>query len=619
LFNHLFFLILVLILLSLAPEVEQSYLELDPYMGFLCGLSIFFLTLFFQAGCGLLARKMRFKDSRLPLFLANTSLLLFLIAYHFVLASHLIYQTLPIVSNSQGFFVIISVFYYFSGMMVYYYLSYPPVTIEYGISLRSRSEMAISKLRFLLPFVLPFIFFSFFFDLLNYLPFFSSIDAAADGPDDILSAVIMMFITLSLLIGTLVFFPFFLQYIWGCAPMEDSELKDRLDRLCQKAGFKHAGLMIWTILNSSLTAAIVGVYHRFRYVMFTKRLILELPPDQIEAVLAHEMGHSFHKHMVFYPWVILGMLVVQGLFSTFFGVGIKHIISLLQLGDPTGFWDMAYPLLVFAIYSVILLSYFRIVYGFFSRNFERQADLYVFSVGLSGKSMIDALDSVAKLSGYIHEKPSWHHYSIKQRMDFLQSAVEDSLVIDKHHRRVSIIKSIFPVLILLGSSIIFSPALQEFPITASLYKVVSYSSDSIKEFLGKPFRKNIAEKYIQNYSFQGDQKAIKSALMESFKQYGADTIPGVAEFYAAQILYSKGNLQSSIFLMTLAWQLFDFDEAKISTVEDFSLATRRIVDVSMDNVDDYLGVEELLEEMHLTLQRTYSKINPKDNDTNILE
>lgn len=612
-FNHLFFLILVLVLLTLAPEIEESYLDLDPYNGFMLGIGVFFLTLLFQVGCGFFARKMRFKDSRLPLFLANSSLLVFLIVYHFVLASHLIYLTLPVVSHSQSFFVSLSVFYYFSGLLVYYYYSYPPVTIEYGISPRSRSEMAIAKLRFLLPFVLPFIFFSLFFDLLNFFPFFSSVDGTSDNPDNIEAIVFMMLITLGLLIATLVFFPFFLQYIWGCAPMEDGELKERLDNLCEKAGFKHSGLMIWTILNSSLTAAIVGVYSRFRYVMFTKRLILELPPDQIEAVLAHEMGHSFHKHMVFYPWVILGMLVVQGLFSTFFGVGIKHVISLLQLGDTTGFWDMAYPLLVFAIYSVILLSYFRLVYGFFSRNFERQADLYVFSVGLTGKSMIDALDSVAKLSGNIHKKPSWHHYSIKQRIDFLQNAVEDSSIIEKHHRRVSRIKSVFPFLILIGTCIIFSPALQRFPITDSFYKVVSFSSESLKEFLGKPFRRKLAEKYVQKYSFEDNKKEIKSALVESFKQYGADNIPGVAEFYAAQILYSKGNLQPSIFLMTIAWQQFNFDDAKKSTVEDFALATRRIVNVSMDSVDDYVGVEKLLKEMHAILQKTYSEINSKEN------
>jgi Zn-dependent protease with chaperone function len=610
LFSNLFFLILVLILLTLAPEVDESYFELGVYNNFYSTIGIYIAILFCQIAFGTLGRTDRFRNSRFPFFLANSSLLLFLVVYHFAFASHLVYRTLAIVSSSQSFLVFISLLFYFTGMWVYYYFSFSPITLEYQVQPKSRKEKAFSKLRFLLPFVLPFLFFSFFFDTLSTLPFFSSANEM-NGGESVQAMVFMTMLTLALLFATLVFFPFFLQYIWGCEPMEEGDLKDRLNRLCEKAEFKHAGLMNWTVMNSSLTAAIVGVYSRFRYVMFTKRLLNELTPDEVEAVLAHEMGHSFFKHMIFYPWVILGMLVVQGMFSSIFGEGINHVMSLLILGDPSGFWEMIYPLLVFVIYSAILLIYFRIVYGFVSRNFERQADLFVFSVGIPGENMISALNSVATLCGNVHEKPSWHHFSIRERMNFLKEAVDDFSIVEKHHFRVTLIKSFFPVILLLCTIMVFSSSFKDYPLTSSVYSVIYQSSESIKEYVAVPFRKSLAEKFLEDYNLKGDQEAIILALQEGFKHFGADKVSGVAEFYGAQILYAKGEIQPSVDLMTIAWKRFNFSDADKSTIQDFALATRRIVEVGMENANEISGIEPLLDEMHKVLKQAYSSSKPK--------
>ncbi len=40
----------------------------------------------------------------------------------------------------------------------------------------------------------------------------------------------------------MIFLPFFIQKIWQCKPLEEGHLKNRLDRLCQKAHFKHGGM-----------------------------------------------------------------------------------------------------------------------------------------------------------------------------------------------------------------------------------------------------------------------------------------------------------------------------------------------------------------------------------------
>jgi hypothetical protein len=54
-------------------------------------------------------------------------------------------------------------------------------------------------------------------------------------------------------------------------------------------------------------------------------------------------------------------------------------------------------------------------------------------LGLDPKFMIEALDDVAKASGNIHHIPCWHHYSIQERIDFINQTIENPSLIEKHH------------------------------------------------------------------------------------------------------------------------------------------------------------------------------------------
>lgn len=100
--------------------------------------------------------------------------------------------------------------------------------------------------------------------------------------------------------------------------------------------------------------------------------------------------------------------------------------------------------------------YYRIVYGLFSRLFERQADLHVFALGVPPEAMIEALDNVGIGTGFTHLVPNWHHYRIKERIDFLKQAMLDPSLVAKHHRKVWIALGIYlGLLLLLIYNIIF--------------------------------------------------------------------------------------------------------------------------------------------------------------------
>ncbi len=296
----------------------------------------------------------------------------------------------------------------------------------YAVS--SNTKKAARQIRFLLPFAIPFPLFTLILDL-----FFSEWNPYLETATTPLFFLIFGFVLSGLI---MLFFPAIIQLIWQCQPLsrENPELAERLENLCQKAHFKHAGIRVWTVMNDALTAAIIGIIPRFRYIIFTKRILKLLSPESIEAILAHEIGHSYRRHLLIYPFIIFGMTLFLSLFGFFF----EGVLS---------------PFLFFICYALLIALYLRIVFGFFSRNFERQADLHVFELGIQPKYMIDALHQVAVASGNIHLVPSWHHYSIQERIDFLNAAIRDPSTIERHHRFVKRSVIVYFVLLILFSAV----------------------------------------------------------------------------------------------------------------------------------------------------------------------
>jgi tetratricopeptide (TPR) repeat protein len=85
---------------------------------------------------------------------------------------------------------------------------------------------------------------------------------------------------------------------------------------------------------------------------------------------------------------------------------------------------------------VLMIVYFRYFLGFFMRNFERQADAFAFKAMGSAEPLVRVFDKIAWLSGTSHDQPSWHHFSIGQRIDFLQRCEADSKQLHNHNRKI---------------------------------------------------------------------------------------------------------------------------------------------------------------------------------------
>ena len=82
------------------------------------------------------------------------------------------------------------------------------------------------------------------------------------------------------------------------SPMEDAELKDRIERLLARCGFKVRGLMVMDgSRRSGHGNAYFTGFGQSKRIVFFDTLLSRLNPAEVEAVLAHELGHFKLRHV----------------------------------------------------------------------------------------------------------------------------------------------------------------------------------------------------------------------------------------------------------------------------------------------------------------------------------
>ncbi len=253
-------------------------------------------------------------------------------------------------------------------------------------------------------------------------------------------------ITLALFSLVLIFFiPPMLRKMWHCFPMPKGKLKDDILNFLKKAGISFNEIYIWPLGGGkACTAAVVGIIPRFRYILITPCLLQYLQTGEIEAVLSHEAEHVLKRHMLWYVFFLGAYsVVVYRLIDPIWSwlTSREFFISFLTTLEHSP--ETVPSLLAVLPLLLLIVLYFRFLLGWFMRNFERQADMSVFRTQGHPWHMISALEKVALLSGGIREKPSWHHYSIAQRVDFLRKAAEDTERLMAQERRLNKARGIF--------------------------------------------------------------------------------------------------------------------------------------------------------------------------------
>jgi len=294
----------------------------------------------------------------------------------------------------------------------------------------SPASFILSNLRVNLPIVLPWAVLSLLYDLVTVLPSPALQQLLSSEWGDLL---FFMFF----LLFVLLFFPPLVRKLWGCKKLPEGDLKNRLDSFCARQGFK-TEYYLWPLFEGRvLTAGVVGIVPGLRYILITPALLETLTQAELEAVMAHEIGHVKKRHLLLYVLLIAGFSILAGVIAEplvylllSFGflnrMIVEYGITMESMLTVVG----AVPLLIF------MILYFRYIFGYFIRNFERQADLYTLSAIGNSRAMVSAFEKISLLSGDIRDQPNWHHFSIGERIDCLELGEKKPEYVDRHNRKV---------------------------------------------------------------------------------------------------------------------------------------------------------------------------------------
>jgi Zn-dependent protease with chaperone function len=281
-----------------------------------------------------------------------------------------------------------------------------------------------------LPIVLPWLTLSLVFAGLQALPV-PALAGLLRSPwgDLLLFVLFLVFLMLA--------FPPLVRFLWGCTPLPPGPVRERVVAFCRAQGF-HSEILYWPLFGGQmLTAGIMGIVPGLRYLMITPALMESLSEEELDSVLAHEIGHVKHLHLVLYVILFLGFSLLAGLMAQ----PLPHLIlanDLFYRALPHLPMTPANLLGVLgtAPILVLMLLYFRFVFGYFIRNFERQADAYVFRAMGTSWPLIRSFEKIALLSGGNRDEKNWHHFGIGERIDFLKSCERDRTQIKQHERKL---------------------------------------------------------------------------------------------------------------------------------------------------------------------------------------
>src|SRR5216683_3135965 len=175
-------------------------------------------------------------------------------------------------------------------------------------------------------------------------------------------------------------------------PLADDGLRERLLALARRAGVDAIGVFVADQSRKSRTAnaAVVGLGRTRRIILFDT-LLADFPPEEIESVLAHELGHHVHGD-IRRGLLLQGMLTLVsfGLAALSLDAGVA-LFGLAGSADPAGLPWLALVALALGLVQLPLGNSF-------SRWIERQADDFALAATGNAPAFIGAMERLARLN-----------------------------------------------------------------------------------------------------------------------------------------------------------------------------------------------------------------------------
>ncbi len=320
---------------------------------------------------------------------------------------------------------------YLFHVAMIWFLGYPAQEAIFGSS-QARAPYLWSQLQFNLPIIFPWFFITLLSDLIELV--------SGPGLRFFLNQPLgEMIYVLSFLTALSIFFPFLIKTWWQCRPIPAGSKQELLVTFCQKMGAPFQEVFLWPAFGGRmLTAGVMGLVKRFRYLLITPALLDLLEPEELIGVVAHEIGHIRKKHLFFYLLFFAGYVLLTVFFSQWISIQILRYPALLEFFYSwKNISEDLFSILLILPTALGLILYFRFLFGFFMRNFERQADLFALDVLGSPWPLIRSLEKIGFSSGQSRDLPSWHHFSIAQRVAFLEQVNRRPILARSHQKKIT--------------------------------------------------------------------------------------------------------------------------------------------------------------------------------------
>jgi STE24 endopeptidase len=175
------------------------------------------------------------------------------------------------------------------------------------------------------------------------------------------------------------------------SPMQDPELRERVEKLLQRCGFKVKGLLVMDgSRRSSHGNAYFTGFGKSKRIVFFDTLLVRLTPPEVEAVLAHELGHFRLRHVVKrIIWIFLGSLVFLWLLD--FAMRQEWFYAGLNVQARS----TAVALVLFFLVVPSFTFLFQPLLSSYSRKHEFEADHYA-ARNASARDLVSALVKLYK-------------------------------------------------------------------------------------------------------------------------------------------------------------------------------------------------------------------------------
>jgi STE24 endopeptidase len=191
-----------------------------------------------------------------------------------------------------------------------------------------------------------------------------------------------------------------LPLFYKLKPLSNESLYDRLNQLVEKFGYKMRGVFSFDLSRETkkANAALTGLW-KSRKIIISDTLLENFSNDEIEVVLAHELGHLVKHHMmkgIIVSAVIslIGFYIMAQIYSAYAAV------LNVPVYDLTALPFLAFVVTIFGIVAMPLGN-------FYSRRIEHEADLFALDTTKMRKEFAESMRKLGRLNLTPENPPAW--------------------------------------------------------------------------------------------------------------------------------------------------------------------------------------------------------------------